>query len=305
MATASVWPKYAFSVFFIGGLAGACAPRPVATAWTDAVPAERPKPPVIGDAPLARNANIGLGLPAMRVATEILISHKQYVLSWNDRTRNVNWAAWRLRDADLGAVSRTDHFAIDEALQDYLTENTSASAVRPEEFVATCIDRGHQVPSGDRTDSRADNAVTFIMSNIIPQSAWLNRTVWQHLEAYSRDQIRGTAGTLYVIAGPIFGEHPRKIGLEDEISVAEKNFKIVVRGGPTPTIVAAVIMPNVTSHGTDPVVDHEQACEDQRRFGKPPETSPPPDWMQYRVSVAAIERAAGINLSFLDSAQRD
>ena len=249
--------------------------------------------PVASDpnsAPLASNPNVGSGRPTgAPFGSEIVISRRQYVLSWNKDRRLINWAAWRLRDADMGDTDRGQGFTVDTAIQ-------PGAAVTTHDFDSSCFDRGHQVPSADRTDSEVDNSATFVMSNVIPQTSYLNRGHWKALENHTRGLVRGTPNSLYVFAGPIFSASPGHIGQNDDIAVPVKNFKIIVRikANGQPELVDAVVMPNTTSTGTDPVIDHAQACADQTGHGGPHGT-----WEQYRSTVAAIESQSGLQFSFL------
>ena len=270
---------------------------------------------VIGDVALELNGNASLGYPWSKGGSEsagheheeIMISRAQYLLSWNRTTRDLSWAAWRLGARNLGSVKRQDHFTVDGDLQRFIGASGGTAAVDPQEYRGTCLDRGHQVPSGDRTASVEDNAATFSMSNIIPQTAWLNRVVWEHLEAHSRDLVRGSDATVFVFAGPVFGNDSgaeRSIGPNHDIAVPTHNFKILVRGGAQPEVLASVLMPNVTSTGTDPIADHAQACDDQHHTAGP--TAPAPlqvsrsdDWERFQTTVAEIERQSGLDFSFL------
>jgi len=270
---------------------------------------------VIGDVDLRNNPNIGLGRPRGDDATEILISRDQYVISWSPEHRAPNWVAWRLADSDLGAVRRTNSFALDPDLDQYLAAN-GGHAVTPQDFQGSCFDRGHMTPSADRTASEDHNRRTFLMSNMMPQTAYLNRGIWEHFEEHERNLVRGTDQAIYIIAGAIFDDHPGHIGPDGDIAVPSKNFKIVLRANDLTsgqgTVLAAILMPNSTSAGTDPLTDHEQACADSHHgLSDFKSVSPDPavttgaafrpentDWQNYQVSVGEIAQYAGLNFPF-------
>lgn len=273
---------------------------------------------ILGDVPMSANHNIDIGYPdwldvkaplkgqsmglanSETKAPEIIISRRQYLLSWNPHSRELNWAAWRLSAQDLGTVGRRDRFTADSDLEHYLSTAQSGHAVDPNDYRGTCFDRGHQVPSGDRTDQPENNAATFNMSNIIPQTAWLNRGVWEHLEHHSRELVRGTDSVLFIYAGPVYADgDERWTGLNHDIAVPTKNFKILVRGGDKPEVLAAVMMPNVTSTGSDPLSDHEQACADQHQGTSFTADESANDWQGYSMSVADIEKESDLDFSFI------
>ena len=257
---------------------------------------------LIGDMPLDHNPNVGVGVPSVSSAPEVLISRKQYVISWNHQHRQPNYVAWRLRGADMGNVQRQNNFAVDPELERHLNQRGTGRAVEPEEYQGSCFDRGHLIPSADRTLSVADNSQTFLMSNMMPQTANLNRVSWQHLEHYARTLVRGTNDTLYIVAGPIFGEDPGHIGPDNDIDVPSHNFKIIIKLSKSgkPLVLASVLMPNVTSNGTDPITDHEQACEDSHGFTESVSAeSMESDWERFKTSLSEIEQSAGLDLGFL------
>ena len=75
------------------------------------------------------------------------------------------------------------------------------------------FDRGHQLPSADRTYSRAGNATTFYFTNMTAQNASLNRGAWATLENKVRTWV-ALCDTLYVVTGAM---------LDNEIEYAQDN----------------------------------------------------------------------------------
>jgi len=233
---------------------------------------------VLGDVDIAKNRNAGKGLPYSEKDT-ILISRDEYVLSYNQKTRLANWVAWQVRPEDLGSSGRSEAFDVDPDLR-----RESLNPVEAHEYKGSCLDRGHQTPSADRTKNIEINRKTFYMSNMIPQTAYLNRVLWEHLEHHTREIVR-SGRTVYVFAGPIVTQ--RRVGINRDIGFPEKNFKILLAddGG----VISAVVMPNITSAGTDPLTDKDQACadlKDPKAVGK--------DWSDYEVPVETVEEESGI-----------
>ena len=62
------------------------------------------------------------------------------------------------------------------------------------------LDRGHQMPSADRTASKAENATTFYYTNMTPQNSTLNQGMRANLEGKIRVWSAQT-DTLYVVTG--------------------------------------------------------------------------------------------------------
>ncbi|MBF0206248.1 MAG: DNA/RNA non-specific endonuclease [Oligoflexia bacterium] len=258
--------------------------------------------PTIEVTPLKNNPNIALGITmAKKTISEIIISRKQYVLSWNKDKRVINWAAWKLDSSDLGHTPRPRHFLLDKELSRFL-DSTSINAVDPSEYNNSCFDRGHQVPSGDRKNSKDDDKTTFYMSNIIPQTAYLNRGAWEHLEEWEREQIRNGKKRLYIVVGTIFDKDYGSIGPNKDIVVPAKNYKIIVTTeADSGKILAtsAVIMPNITSNG-EPPTDRHTLCEESGVDNKKlflnegdNDQNKSDDWKKYLVDISQVEKISG------------
>lgn len=255
---------------------------------------------VIGDLPLARNPNLVFSLPYNKAhAAEVLISRSQYLLSWNKETRIINWAMWLLQNEDLGSASRQQFFQADPDLSRYLQPRR---AVQPDDYRGECFDRGHQVSSADRTANEEDNRATFNLSNVIPQTAFLNRTIWKGLEFFERKMVRNTSRQILIITGVILDRYIRGIGPNNDIAVPTHNFKIIV---PLDIVknqhdvlsspdVIAVIMPNLTGKGTDPLLDKETLCAEFDGKGiNFEQLILPESWREYQNSVAEIQQRSG------------
>ncbi len=255
---------------------------------------------VLGDLPLENNPNLANSVQNVSHSAEVLISRKQYVLSYNKDRRNPNWVAWKLEKADMGNVPRQKYFSTDVALEQFLQSEGSDKAVTAYDYKGSCFDRGHQVPSADRDATVEDNKATFLMSNVTPQTAYINRQVWADLEQYTRNQV--IAGKkAYVIAGPLYDEDFGKIGPSQDISVPSKSFKLVVFLNPEQSLkdvnpetdVIAVEVPNLTSKGTKPQEDNETLCSDFQVKSQNVTLAGYTSWKKYQSSLAKIEQLSG------------
>lgn len=212
--------------------------------------------------------HLSLGNPSNAGKTDVnnwLIERAQYVLSYS-RDRNVlNWASWRVDNSWLGASDRQDNFRPDGGLPKGFYQAT------PGDYRRSGFDRGHMVPSGDRTASDGDNSATFLMTNIFPQAEENNRGPWRELEEYGRDLVYQQGKALYVIAGA-YGNQ----GQVGRVTVPGRVWKVmVVLDGPEAPVtrrtrVIAVDMPN------------------RDRISA--------DWQTYITTVDRIELATGYDL---------
>ncbi|MBQ1948642.1 MAG: DNA/RNA non-specific endonuclease [Treponema sp.] len=133
------------------------------------------------------------GLPE---SENYILEKKQFVISYNSETLCPNWVSWHLSALDLGDSGRSNDFRPDYSLP----EKFYAVKKSDYQFVKYGFDRGHVCPSADRSDSKENNSVTFLMTNMLPQCPDLNRIVWKDLESYERELASG-GNELYIIAG--------------------------------------------------------------------------------------------------------
>jgi DNA/RNA non-specific endonuclease len=130
-----------------------------------------------------------------------------------------------------------------------------------------------------------DNAATFLMTNMMPQTPDNNRNTWEGLESYSRELVR-QGRELYIIAGPT-GDRGK---LKNKVTIPTSTWKVVVvldrpgvglNGVTKNTRVIAVNIPN------------EQEINN--------------DWRAYKVSVDELEKLTGYDFlsvcSFLQLAR--
>jgi endonuclease G, mitochondrial len=160
-----------------------------------------------------------LGNPSGAGTTDdnnFLVIHKGYFLSYNKSRGAANWVMWHLSRPDFPGGDRTNSFAPDSLL-------AADWRIKPADYTGSGFDRGHMCPSADRTDTIAANKETFLMSNMQPQTAKLNRQTWRFLEEYTRDEVRRNQEA-YVIAG-CYGDKGR---IKDKVTIPTNCFKIVV-----------------------------------------------------------------------------
>jgi endonuclease G len=158
-----------------------------------------------------------------------------------------NWVGWELDASWFGDAPRhRGKFIADDSLP------SGWYRVTHDDYSGSGFDRGHMVRSEERTRSPEDNKATFLLTNILAQRHDLNAGPWLRLEEYCQELAQKQGRTLYVVAGGIFGEHPKAVG--KDVAVPESFFKIAVvldegQGagdvGPGARVIA-VIMPNTT-----------------------------------------------------------
>jgi len=97
----------------------------------------------------------------------------EYSLSYNRDKGTPNWVSWHLSSAWYGNVPRPTYFNTDVTLP------TGWYRVSTSDYTNSGFDRGHLCPASDRDSTLAEEKNTFIMTNIMPQSAYNNQQTWK------------------------------------------------------------------------------------------------------------------------------
>ncbi|MFQ3640465.1 MAG: DNA/RNA non-specific endonuclease, partial [Chloracidobacterium sp.] len=232
----------------------------------------RPTPP-------PDNSPLLLGNPSnattdVRNENNYLVVRDQFTASYSRADAKPNWVAWHTDQSHLGREARGkfDENSTDNQLPEGWRRITTF------DYTGSGYDRGHHLPSADRTASREANNGTFLMTNVIPQAPDNNQGPWERMERYVRDQIRQNDMEAYTVMGS-YGEIGRIPGQggDANIAIPDRVWKVVIlipRGDNDlerinrDTQVIAVDMPN------------RQGIRNE-------------NWENYRVSVTDIERATG------------
>jgi DNA/RNA endonuclease G (NUC1) len=233
--------------------------------------------PPAASAPVYRN-HLEFGVPVDSTPRDdYRMDRRQYSLSYNSKRGGPNWVSWNLNRTHFGAAERCDCFAVDTQLPAGMVRIGSS------DYIGSGYSRGHMVMSEERTATEADNASTFLMTNILPQRQDLNGGPWGKFEAYTNDLAGKENRELYIIAGGTYPATPATLNGAGRVAIPATTWKIVVvmKSGQgladvhsaSDLRVIAVDMPNVTG-----IASH--------------------DWTRYRTTVDAIEAATGYD--FLD-----
>jgi endonuclease G len=196
-----------------------------------------------------------------------LMVKDQYALSYARDNGTPNWVAWHLDTSWLGTTPRQDDFRGDGAMPAGWYKVVSTS------YSGSGYDRGHMCPSADRTLTVADNSSTFLMTNMVPQTADNNRVTWEGLEEYARDLAIDDGDELYIISGTYGNAGTINSG---RVVVPTYTWKVII----------------VLSSGTD---DVSRVAASTRTIAVwvPNQSGIDSDWKTYRVSVDYVELMTG------------
>lgn len=117
-----------------------------------------------------------------------------YKLAYSSSRGIPVWVSWHLQSSDVGSTPRQDDFRPDNLPASYYAVSSSS-------YSSSGFDRGHNVPSADRTSSVPANSATFLMTNIIPQAPNFNQGPWEGLEDFIRNTLVGTNNEAFILMG--------------------------------------------------------------------------------------------------------
>ena len=224
-------------------------------------------------------------MPDSQMNANYLMVKPQYTLSYNTRTLCPNWAAWHLDKSNMGTADRSDDFRPDEELPEAWYGVKKADY----QYNKYGFDRGHICPSADRTATKLDNSMTFLMTNMVPQSPDNNRVIWMHFENYERELVN-KGNEVYIIAGPYGTGGTSQKGTFDEIPITLKSKEVLHMNVPAYTWKVLIAIPD----GGDDIsrIDEEAIIiainvPNRMCMGKTG------DWEQYICSVDEIEDMTG------------
>lgn len=146
---------------------------------------------------------------------------RNYSLLYDKDLKFAYWVAYPLFADCIGSSGRTDDWGYDPAISSSFQANLSSG-------FGNQYDRGHQIPSGDRTCDKATNRTTFYYSNMTPQVGQkMNQYIWNQLENKVRSWVNDT-DTVFVVTGAM----PPKTGTVERqkgMGVPEYYFKALAR----------------------------------------------------------------------------
>jgi endonuclease G len=166
-----------------------------------------------------------------------IIRHKHFFLSYSEEHEQAEWAAYYLTGSKQQHSLSRPYFS-----QDPLVDTDSAHW---KNYKDSGFDKGHLVPAADMKFSEEAYHETFYTSNVAPQNKAFNAGVWNRLE----QKIRYWADkytALFIVTGSILHDNLVTIG-EEEVSVPDYFFKIVVRVQNDGLVMIPFLVPNKES----------------------------------------------------------
>ena len=227
----------------------------------------------------ARDSNLTFGNPsnATTSSTNYFLNKDEYTLSYNNSKGTANWVSWHLSSAWTGSASRCNCFRGDSALPNGFFVATTS------DYTNSGFDRGHLCPSADRNGSSADNAETYLMTNIAPQSPDNNQRSWASFENYLRS-LTEDGFEVHIVSGVVGSGGSGRNGFASTID----NGNITV---PNAFWKVALILPNGSND-----ISRVSTATRVIAINVPNDQNISTDWRSFLTSVNAIENSTGYDL---------
>jgi endonuclease G len=218
------------------------------------------------------------------VPLNYLMLKPQYALSYNNDKGTPNWTSWHLDSTwTTGVADRQNDFRPDTTLPAGFKQVASGY-----NFATYGFDRGHMVPSADRTSSEEDNSATFLMTNMVPQASGNNQGPWADMENDLRALLGGTSNELYILSGGHGVGGTSTTGNWDTITDTGGNTVTV----PDLTWKVVMVMPRADG---DDVARVNNATRTFAVIMPNNDDIRPDDWKKYLATVDQVEALTGYN----------
>lgn len=123
---------------------------------------------------------------------------RNYSMLYDSEYMGSYWVAYPLHASYVGDSGRNDLWAFDPSIPENLQFRYHNLA-----FGSNYYDRGHQVPSADRTATVEMNIQTFYSTNITPQWYYFNQQKWENIENWFRTQ-HAQQDTVWIVTGAVY-----------------------------------------------------------------------------------------------------
>jgi endonuclease G len=151
-------------------------------------------------------------LPKLAASAEV-VCHRAYVALYDSALQLPRLVAYELTGKhSLGCIPRASGF------------HAELDSAKPSSYNASGYDLGHMMPAQDAAWADDVSHDSFSMINVAPQLPGLNRAEWERLE----ETVRAWAlerGDLLVYVGPVFSDHPKRLG---KVAIPAAFFKVVI-----------------------------------------------------------------------------
>jgi endonuclease G len=167
---------------------------------------------------------------------DLYLCRDGYITGYDYQTKQPSWVAFKLTGKSVtNKIKRHDKFSADEAVpKQYRAELN--------DYSHSGYDRGHLAAYSSMDFSKHSAEESFLLSNMSPQTAQLNRGIWKYLESDVRFWAVAMQ-EIYVYTGPIYKKKKPQKFIGNGVAVPNYFFKIIY--APKQKKAIAFVMPNI------------------------------------------------------------
>lgn len=150
---------------------------------------------------------------------EEMVQHTGYTASYNERYLLSTWVAYELNPERVQGTVERPRIAFSPD-----PDVTGRSATHYD-YSNSGYSRGHMAPAADMKWSEKAMYESFYLTNVCPQKAELNTSMWNRLEQKVRS-LAYKGNTLYICCGPIIEPEHKTIG-ESGVAIPSACYKAI------------------------------------------------------------------------------
>ncbi len=175
-----------------------------------------------------------------------ILKRKGYWTAWSPSLRVPLWSAYAVPTKKI-----VEHAWERPATFDY--DKEAKNSPSHSDYTGSNYDRGHMAPNHVIATryGRSAQKETFLMSNIAPQKADLNRHAWRKLEEKVADDLSSLGETIWVITG-IVPDQTKKTLRKGAVHVPKGFYKIIASVRDKRLYAIGIYMPQETAKRKNP-----------------------------------------------------
>ena len=172
----------------------------------------------------------------------VVLDRGEFKVGWSPKLRHPVWCAYHVSRDSRHEVGKRPNFSRDRSVP---------SSPAPSAYERSGYDRGHMAPNYAIASryGEAMQRLTFLMTNIAPQTPSLNRGVWRNLEHRIAELWSARYGEIWVIVGCISSPDSRETVSGSDIDVPQQFYQLVVAQEGMDIRAFAVLIPQTVPYG--------------------------------------------------------
>ncbi len=151
----------------------------------------------------------------------VVLDRGEFKIGWSAKLRHPVWCAYHVTKDAKYFIEKRPSFTIDRSVP---------SAPKPGDYTGSGYDRGHMAPNHAISSRYGQTAqkLSFMMSNIAPQTPALNRGVWREVEHRIADLWTRRYGEIWVVVGAISTPSKTETVSGSDIDVPTAYYQVII-----------------------------------------------------------------------------